>query len=64
MIIETPRLVLCPFEDKDSANIASVKRMQRIGMRCEELFVKSLWLKDSWVDELWFAILREKWKLT
>jgi RimJ/RimL family protein N-acetyltransferase len=47
----------------DPVNIASVKLMQRIGLRCEGHFVKSLWFKNSWVNELWFAILREEWKL-
>jgi RimJ/RimL family protein N-acetyltransferase len=45
----------------DPANVASVKLLQRIGMRCEGHFIKSLWFKGEWTDELWFAILRERW---
>ncbi|MBK1987692.1 GNAT family N-acetyltransferase [Sphaerospermopsis aphanizomenoides BCCUSP55] len=36
--------------------------MERLGMRREGHFVKSLWFKGEWVDELWFAILREEWE--
>lgn len=46
----------------EPANIASVKLLKRVGMRCEGHFIKSLWLKKHWVDELWFAILQEEWK--
>jgi aminoglycoside 6'-N-acetyltransferase len=42
----------------DPENIASVKLLERLGMRLEGHFMKSLWLKGKWVDELWFAILR------
>lgn len=30
-------------------------------MRREGHFVNSLWFKKNWVDELWFAILRDEW---
>ncbi|HLO86817.1 MAG TPA: GNAT family protein [Nostocaceae cyanobacterium] len=44
----------------DPENIASVKLLERAGMRLEGHFIKSLWFKGQWVDELWFAILREE----
>ncbi len=46
----------------DPANIASAQLLERVGMRREGHFVKSLWFKNNWVDELWFAILREEWQ--
>ncbi|MBD2386419.1 GNAT family N-acetyltransferase [Cylindrospermum sp. FACHB-282] len=46
----------------DHANIASAKLLNRVGMRQEGHFVKSLWSKGHWVDEVWFAILREEWQ--
>jgi aminoglycoside 6'-N-acetyltransferase len=45
----------------DSENIASIRLLERLGMRREGHFIKSLWFKGEWVDELWFAILREEW---
>ncbi|WP_225977576.1 GNAT family N-acetyltransferase [Nostoc sp. CENA543] len=45
----------------DAENIASIKLLQRVGMRCEGHFIKSLWFKNNWVDEMWFAILRDEW---
>lgn len=35
--------------------------LKRVGMRCEGHFVKSLWFKNNWANELWFAILRDEW---
>ncbi|QSJ15109.1 GNAT family N-acetyltransferase [Nostoc sp. UHCC 0702] len=46
----------------DPENIASAKLLKRVGMRCEGHFVKSLWFKGNWADELWFAILRDEWQ--
>jgi len=46
----------------DRSNIASIKLLERLGMRREGHFVKSLWFKGEWVDEFWFAILREEWE--
>lgn len=48
----------------DPANTASIKLLQRVGMRCEGHFIKSLWFKNNWVDEMWFAILSEEWDQT
>lgn len=46
----------------DPDNIASVRLLKRIGMRCEAHFHKSLWFKNQWTDELWFGILRSEWQ--
>ncbi|MDZ8108994.1 MAG: GNAT family protein [Nostoc sp. DedQUE12a] len=46
----------------DRANIASAKLLERVGMRREGHFIKSLWFKGEWVDELWFAILGDEWQ--
>ncbi|MBD2252960.1 GNAT family N-acetyltransferase [Nostoc parmelioides FACHB-3921] len=45
----------------DPENIASIKLLKRVGMRLEGHFIKSLWFKNNWVDELWFAILDDEW---
>jgi len=29
-------------------------------MRLEGRFIKSLWFKNNWVDEMWFAILQDE----
>jgi RimJ/RimL family protein N-acetyltransferase len=63
MKLETPRLILRRVRANcDPANTASVKLLQCVGMRCEGHFVKSLWFKGAWTDELWFAILRDEWQ--
>ncbi|MFC1725393.1 GNAT family N-acetyltransferase [candidate division KSB1 bacterium] len=46
----------------DSRNTASVKLMERIGMRKEAHFVKNIWFKGVWGDEYLFAVLKEEWK--
>jgi len=45
----------------DPANLASSTLLKRLGMRCEGLFVESLWWKGSWADEQWYAILDREW---
>lgn len=45
----------------DPDNAASIKLMERLGMRKEAHFKKSIRLKDTWGDDLIFAILREEW---
>lgn len=46
----------------DPQNAASIRLMQRLGMRHEGRWIKSLWFKGAWADEDWFAILREEWQ--
>lgn len=45
----------------DPENIDSLKLMERIGFRKEGHFVKSLFWKNNWVDDLIYALLREEW---
>ncbi len=50
------------FGSADPSNLASIRLLQRLGMREEAHFVKNLWFKDEWVDEMIFAILASEWK--
>lgn len=45
----------------DPDNTASILLMERIGLRKEGHFVKSLFWKNKWVDDVIYAILREEW---
>ncbi|QBA23752.1 N-acetyltransferase [Chryseobacterium indologenes] len=45
----------------DPDNTASVLLMERIGLRKEGHFVKSLFWKNKWVDDVIYAVLREEW---
>jgi RimJ/RimL family protein N-acetyltransferase len=55
------------FANCDPRNPGVIDLLRRVGMREEGRFVASLWWKESWVDELWFALLRHEprpWRLT
>jgi RimJ/RimL family protein N-acetyltransferase len=39
-----------------------MKLLQRVGMRQEAHFVKSLWFRGEWVDDVIFAILSSEWR--
>ena len=45
----------------DPSNLSSIKPLQRVGMREEAHFIKSLWFKGEWVDDVIFAILAREW---
>ena len=45
----------------DPENSPSARLLERLGMRREGRFVKSLWFKGHWVDEEWYAILQQDW---
>ncbi len=47
----------------DPRNVASMGLLERVGMRKEAHFVKSLWFRDEWVDDVIFATLAEEWSL-
>jgi RimJ/RimL family protein N-acetyltransferase len=51
------------FGSVDPSNLASIRLLQRIGMREEVRFEKSLWFKGEWVDEVIFAMLAADWKV-
>ncbi|MGC2108371.1 MAG: GNAT family protein [Candidatus Korobacteraceae bacterium] len=50
------------FGSVDPKNVSSIKLLERVGMRKEAHFVKSLWFKGEWVDDVIFAILASEWK--
>jgi aminoglycoside 6'-N-acetyltransferase len=47
----------------DPQNRASIRLLERVGMRHEGCFKASLWYKGGWADEDWYAILEEEWRL-
>ena len=49
------------FCSVDPRNSASVAMAGRLGMRKEAHFVKSLWFKDEWVDDVVFGLLKSEW---
>lgn len=46
----------------DPRNVLSMKLLERVGMRKEAHFVKSLWFREEWVDDAVFAMLAEEWR--
>lgn len=44
------------------ANVASVRVLEKVGMRREGHFRESLWMRGSWVDVLLYAILDREWQ--
>lgn len=46
----------------DPRNLPSMALMERIGMRKEGHFVKSLWFKNEWADDVTYAMLAAEWK--
>jgi RimJ/RimL family protein N-acetyltransferase len=45
----------------DPRNEKSIRLVERLGMRKEAHFRKSLWMNNEWVDDLVYAILKEDW---
>ena len=45
----------------DPRNIKSISLLNRIGMRKEAHFRKSIWFNEDWIDDIVFAILEEEW---
>jgi RimJ/RimL family protein N-acetyltransferase len=45
----------------DPRNKASVRLLERVGMRLEGRMKQSLWFKGEWADDLYFAILQAEW---
>jgi RimJ/RimL family protein N-acetyltransferase len=46
----------------DPRNHSSIRLLERVGMRQEAHFVKSLWFKGEWVDDVIFAMLADEWQ--
>jgi RimJ/RimL family protein N-acetyltransferase len=45
----------------DPRNLASLKLLERLGFRKEAHFVKSLWFKGEWADDVVYGLLEEEW---
>lgn len=50
------------YASVDPRNEPSVALLKRIGMRQEAHFLKSLWFKGEWADDMVFGILESEWK--
>lgn len=50
------------FASVDPRNAACLKLLEKVGMRQEAHFRESLWLGDSWVDDVVFAMLDREWR--
>ena len=45
----------------DPRNVGSVRLLEHLNFRQEAHFVKSMWFKGAWADDLVFAVLRDEW---
>lgn len=45
----------------DPRNAKSIALLERLGMRKEAHFRKSIWFNNEWADDIVYAILREEW---
>ena len=45
----------------DPRNVGSVRLLERLNFRQEAHFVKNMWFKGAWADDLVFALLRDEW---
>lgn len=46
----------------DARNTASIRLLEKAGMRCEGEFRQGVFCKGEWVDERVYAMLREEWR--
>jgi len=46
----------------DVENTASVKVLERLGMRREGHFIENIWFKGGWGSEYLYAVLRREWQ--
>jgi RimJ/RimL family protein N-acetyltransferase len=51
------------FASVDPCNLRSMALMKRLGLRQEAHFVRGLWFKDGWVDDVVFAMLDDEWRV-
>ena len=45
----------------DDRNLASVRLMERLGMRREAHYIENFWDGEGWAGEYWYALLRREW---
>jgi len=50
------------FAECDPRNDASIRVMERLGMRREAHLVENMWLKGEWVGSMIYAILESEWR--
>ena len=50
------------YASSDPDNLASIRLLERAGMRQEGHLVESLWFKGRWADDLLFALLDREWR--
>jgi len=50
------------FASVDPLDHRSIALMRRLGMRQEAHFLKSLWFKGDWADEIVFGMLAREWR--
>ena len=48
--------------ESDPRNEASIRVMERLGMRREALHLESMWLKGEWVGSIVYAMLEQEWR--
>ena len=49
------------WADCDPANAASIRVLEKLGMRREGHLIENVWIKGAWMDSLIFAILNREW---
>jgi [ribosomal protein S5]-alanine N-acetyltransferase len=49
------------WADCDPANMASVRVLEKVGMRREGHLIENAWIKGAWTDSLIYAILDREW---
>jgi RimJ/RimL family protein N-acetyltransferase len=49
------------YASTDPRNSGSIKLLERLGMRREAHHLQSLWFKDTWADDLVYAMLEREW---
>lgn len=45
----------------DPRNVKSIALLERIGMKIEAHFKKSIWFNGEWADDVVYAVLEEEW---
>ena len=45
----------------DPRNLGSIGLLERLNFRREAHFVKNIWFKGAWADDIVYAILRHEW---
>ncbi len=46
----------------DVDNVASIRLLERIGMRREAHFVENIWFKGAWGSEYYYGLLKREWE--